>query len=69
MTVAFIRVKSSLSKILSLEGVGVTLTTGTPNLGCSEEGNFIQCKLLIVIEQGCESSTAMEQLPSVTAQL
>lgn len=38
--------------------------TGIPNLGCGEEGNFIQCRQL-----NCDTSMAVEQLRSDTTQL
>ena len=53
------------------------MSTGTPNSGCGEKGNFVQCKLLrmavetallwnssIVLPQGCcENNVAVKSVP------
>lgn len=46
--------------------IGANLVpTGIPSLGCIEEGKFIQCKQLNVIQHSCENSMAVEQCNSV----
>lgn len=43
-----------------------SMPQGNPNIGCSEEGHFIQCKQLIVIQQdmeqqGCEEALGLDR--------
>ena len=40
-----------------------SIPTGIPNLGCSEEGNLIQCKHSSVIQYSCENSMAVRDSP------